>query len=236
MLPFGLAALREEVVACRQCPRLAEYLAECRRCHPEYWARPVPGFGDPQARLLVVGLAPALHGGNRHGRVFTGDSSGAWLWRALHELGLASAPDSPDAQSPLAAYGVYVTNAVRCVPPGNRPAPAEIAACSAFLKRELELLPEVRVILALGRIAHDACVRILAGGPLSAHPFAHGAAHELAGRPEWLVDTYHPSRQNTNTRVLTWEMWAGVIARAAEHADIEIRGAWNAARGGYSGR
>jgi uracil-DNA glycosylase len=220
MLPFGLAALREEVVACRQCPRLAGYLADCRVSHPDYWARPVPGFGDPEAHLLVVGLAPAFHGGNRHGRVFTGDSSGAWLWRALHELGLASAPDSPNAQAPLTARGVYVTNAVRCVPPGNRPDPGEVAACSAYLKRELELLREVRVVLALGKIAHDACVRTFAGGPLSARPFAHGAVHELPGRPAWLVDTYHPSRQNTNTGVLTWEMWVRALRDALLRAEV----------------
>lgn len=223
MLPFGLAALREEVVACRRCPRLAEYLAEGRSTHPDYWGRPVPGFGDPEARLLIVGLAPAFHGGNRHGRVFTGDHSAAWVWRALHELGLASSPASLSASEPLAVSGVYVTNAVRCAPPGNRPAPGEIRACRSFLQEELALLRNVRAILALGRIAHEDCVRLLDDGPLAAFPFSHGLAHELSGRALYLIDSYHPSRQNTNTGVLTWEMWQEVVGAAWKRARDELR-------------
>lgn len=218
MLPVGLDRLREEVVNCARCPRLAGYLAECRGRFPDYWARPVPSLGEADARLLILGLAPAFHGGNRHGRVFTGDQSGSWLWRALHELGAASAPNSPDARTPLTAPGIYVTNAVRCVPPGNRPTPEEIRTCQGFLRRELALLPNLRVVLALGKIAHTTYVRLRGEGPVSRTPFAHGAVHRFAGSPEVLVDSYHPSRQNTNTGVLTWEMWVGVIGTALEHA------------------
>ncbi len=220
MLPFGIETLRAEVVACRRCPRLAEYLDRARPAYPSYWCRPVPGMGDPEARLYILGLAPAFHGGNRHGRVFTGDSSGSWVWRALYELGLASAPDSPDAGAPLEARGVYVSNSVRCAPPGNRPTTAEFAACRDFLRRELELLPRVRVVLALGHLAHDSYVRLQERRPAAA-PFSHGAVHRLASGPPVLVDSYHPSRQNTQTGRLTWEMWSGVLRQAWTTAGVE---------------
>jgi uracil-DNA glycosylase family 4 len=224
MLPVGLEALREEVVDCQRCPRLASYLTEAREKHPDYWGRPVPGFGDPAARLLILGLAPAYHGGNRHGRIFTGDQSGAWLWGALHELGLASAANSTSGDQPLVATGVYVTNAVRCAPPGNRPVPEEVAACRSFLERELALLTGVRVVLALGRIAHATYVRLRGDGRPGDRPFAHGAVHRFAARPAWLVDSYHPSRQNTNTRVLTWEMWIAALDAARRLAGVDASG------------
>lgn len=221
----SLPLLAAEIHSCRRCPRLAEYLDESRRRFPEYWSRPVAGFGDPEARLLLLGLAPALHGANRHGRVFTGDQSGAWLWRALYELGLASAPESLGGEQPLAAFGVYVSAAVRCAPPGNRPTPAEFAACRDHLRRELQLLPRVRVVAALGRLAHESLLRLHGVRP-AAHPFRHGAVHHPVGCPYVLVDSYHPSRQNTNTRVLTWEMWLGALGKARELAGLP------AARGG----
>lgn len=207
-----LLQLAAEIHACSLCPRLAEYLAGSRRDFPEYWSRPVSGFGDPEARLFILGLAPAFHGGNRHGRVFTGDQSGTWLWGALHELGACSAPNSHSGDQPMSARGVYVSNAVRCAPPGNRPTTEEFTACRDFLRRELELLPRVRVVLALGKLAHDTYLK-LRGVKLSAYPFQHGAVHELPDGPV-LVDSYHPSRQNTNTGVLTWEMWTEVIQEA----------------------
>src|SRR5437764_15151658 len=163
----SLPQVSADVVECFKCPRLVawrELVAQEKRAAYrdwEYWGRPVPGFGDPAARLLIVGLAPAFHGGNRHGRVFTGDQSAAWLWRALHELGLASSPTSVSASEPLRVNGVYVTNAVRCAPPGNRPLPREVRACRRLLEREMNLLPYVTAILALGKIAHEASFRRL---------------------------------------------------------------------------
>jgi uracil-DNA glycosylase family 4 len=208
-----LRLLHEEIHGCRRCPRLAAFLDESRRARPEYWSRPVSGYGDPEARLLILGLAPAFHGGNRHGRVFTGDQSGSWLWGALHALGVCSEPNSLSRDQPLTLTGVYVSNAVRCVPPQNRPEREETDTCRDFLRRELELLPEVRVVLALGKIAHDSYLK-LRGEKLSAWPFRHGACHRLGGTPAVLVDSYHPSRQNTNTGVLTREMWLGAIQEA----------------------
>ncbi len=208
-----LTLLADEIERCERCPRLAEYLAGSRVSHPHYWSRPVPSFGDPGARLLILGLAPAFHGGNRHGRVFTGDASGSWLWRALHSLGVASAPDSVSRDQPLDLDGVWISNAVRCAPPGNKPTTAEFAACRGFLGRELELLRDVRVILALGKLAHDSALTLFGERPAS-HAFRHGAVHALPGRPMLLVDSYHPSRQNTNTGVLTWEMWTQVVGAA----------------------
>lgn len=206
-------SLAEEIAACERCPRLAAYLAEGRARYPDYWCRPVPGFGDPAARLLILGLAPGFHGASRHGRVFTGDDSGRWLWRALHELGVCSSARSSHAAAPLRLTGVYVSNALRCAPPANRPTAAELAACRPFLAREMALLPEVRVVVALGRLAHETYLRLRGERP-SRHPFRHGAIHTLAERPALLVDSYHPSRQNTNTGVLTWEQWVAVLRAA----------------------
>ncbi|HTE20741.1 MAG TPA: uracil-DNA glycosylase [Armatimonadota bacterium] len=207
-----LLRFTEEVHACTRCPRLAEYLTGSRRDHPAYWSRPLSGFGDPNARLYILGLAPAYHGGNRTGRVFTGDDSGRWLWGALHEAGACSERNSTSTDQPLVLNCVYVGNAVRCAPPGNRPTAGEFAACRDYLRRELELLPRVTVVLALGKLAHDSYLK-LRGQPLSRFPFGHGAVHQPPHGPT-LIDSYHPSRQNTFTRVLTWKMWAGVIAEA----------------------
>jgi uracil-DNA glycosylase len=214
----SLDLLAAEIHGCARCPRLSGFLEESRRKQPDYWSRPVSGFGDPEARLFILGLAPGFHGANRHGRVFTGDDSGRWLWGALHELGVSSAPNCTRADQPLELRGVWISNAVRCVPPGNRPTGEEFDACRPFLARELELLPQVRVVLALGKLAHDTYLK-LRGEKLAAHPFAHGALHRLPGEPEVLLDSYHPSRQNTNTRVLTWDMWISVIREALQLAE-----------------
>ncbi|MBI3912365.1 MAG: uracil-DNA glycosylase [Armatimonadetes bacterium] len=214
-----LRALAEEIAGCARCPRLAAYLAEGRQRHPDYWGHPVPGYGDPGARLVILGLAPGFHGANRHGRVFCGDDSGRWLWSALHELGLCSHPRAADWYSPLVLRGVYVSNAVRCAPPQNRPVAAELAACRAFLRRELSLLPEARVVLALGHLAHNTFLR-LRGQRLSGFAFRHGAAHEVDGGPPLMVDSYHPSRQNTHTGRLTWEMWLSALRAAAQAAGM----------------
>lgn len=213
--PLSLRLLREEIQGCARCPRLTEYLAGSRRIHPDYWSRPVGGFGDPEARLFILGLAPGFHGANRHGRVFTGDDSGRWLWGALHELGAASLPDSRCGADEMLLRGVYISNAVRCAPPGNRPTAAEFEACRDYLRRELSLLPGVTLVLALGKLAHDSYLKVR-GVPLSGSPFRHGARHSLPEGPP-LLDSYHPSRQNTNTGVLTRQMWLSVL-REALHA------------------
>lgn len=197
---------------CRRCGRLAEYLDQSRARYPKYWSRPVFGFGDPNARLFILGLAPGLHGANQHGRVFTGDDSGRWLWGALHELGVCSVPNITSGDQPATLSGVYIGNAVRCVPPQNRPTTEELNVCRSFLRRELALMPQVTVVLALGKLAHDTYLK-LRGAKLSSWSFAHGAVHRLPDGPV-LMDSYHPSRQNTNTGVLTREMWLGALETA----------------------
>jgi len=223
-----LAALERAIVSCEKCPRLRRHcetvaLRKKREfAGDDYWGRPVPGFGDPAARLLVVGLAPAAHGGNRTGRVFTGDSSGDWLYDALHRHGFASQPHSVGRDDGMRLAGCWVCAAGRCAPPGNKPTPRELAHCRPFLEAELRLLPEVRVVMALGHIGHEAWLR--AAGwwdrfpPRERPRFAHGAEHELPDR-RVLLCSYHPSRQNTNTRRLTRDMWYAVFARARALAD-----------------
>jgi len=214
-----LEQLSGRIQACTRCPRLASFVAESRRRYPGYWAKPVNGFGDPQARLFILGLAPGLHGANQHGRVFTGDSSGRWLWGALHELGLSSVPDSTHGDQDVSLSGVYISNAVRCVPPGNRPSTEELNLCRDYLRQELELLPDVRVVLALGRLAHDSYLKHKRER-LSYWTFAHGASHRLPGTGVLLRDSYHPSRQNTQTGLLKWDMWMDALAGARADAGL----------------
>lgn len=216
-------SLQDAVTACRRCRRLVEWRERVSRekraafAAEDYWGRPVPGFGDPEAGLLVVGLAPAAHGANRTGRMFTGDRSGDWLYRALHRAGFANQPGSTGRGDGLELRDCYVTAAVRCAPPANKPTPEERNACRPFLERELDLLPRVRVLVPLGKFAFDALWRILQdrGEPLPRPkvPFAHGV--EVAIRPGLtLLASYHPSQQNTFTRTLTEGMFDGVWARA----------------------
>ncbi len=208
----ALAALNREIVTCRACPRLVAWLDVARFRWPGFYSRPVPGFGDPEARLVIVGLAPGLKGSNRTGRMFTGDASGAWLFRVLHETGFSSRPASDHAGDGLVLSDTYITAAARCAPPQNKPTPAELEACRQFLDREIALLPRRRIFLAQGRVGHDAVLRLY-GERLSRHPFAHAAAHDLPdGR--LLLDCYHCSRQNTNTRKLTWPMFLAVFRDA----------------------
>ena len=218
-----LTILSHEVVRCSRCPRLVAW----RRCvaatkkrefrDETYWGRPVPSLGDPGARLLIVGLAPAAHGANRTGRMFTGDSSGAWLWEALHRFGFADRPISLHPDDGLTLTDCWITAAAHCAPPDNRPDRAELDRCRPFLVRELELLHRVRVVVALGRIGWESWLR--AAGwwdrlPAPERPpFAHGAENVLPdGRT--LITSFHPSRQNTNTGRLTRAMWHAVFARA----------------------
>ena len=212
-----MSALARVIIACERCPRLRSWCARVARDKvrrfrdQEYWGRPVPGFGDPHARLLVVGLAPAAHGGNRTGRMFTGDSSGDWLYEALHRFGFANQPGSTARGDGLTLTGCWVTAAARCAPPGNRPTPAELAACRPYLATELRLLREVRVVVTLGRIAHEAC--LAASGAAVRVPFAHGGEVRLATGTV-LLSSYHPSRQNTNAGRLRRAMGHAVFRRA----------------------
>ena len=225
---MSLAALEAEIVGCRRCPRLVvwrEEVAVTKRAahaHEDYWGRPVPGFGDPAARVLVLGLAPAAHGGNRTGRVFTGDRSGDWLFAALWRAGLANQPESRASDDGLRLQGCYVTAAVRCAPPENRPLPAERDRCAPYLVRELELLRSVRVVVCLGGFAWDAALRARAAlgapAPRPKPRFGHGA--ELPAERWPLIGSYHPSQQNTFTGRLTEPMLDQVMARACEIAEL----------------
>jgi uracil-DNA glycosylase family 4 len=221
-----LARLQATIVACRRCPRLVRHreavAAEPPRRHrgEQYWARPVPSLGTAGARLLLVGLAPAAHGGNRTGRMFTGDlpgGSGAWVARALFAHGFATRPTSTRRGDGFRLVGAYITAALHCAPPDNRPRPAELRRCAGYLERELTVLRRVRVVIALGRIGWDAYLRARVAlgraAPAGRPRFAHGAAVTL---PEGvlLLGTYHPSRQNTQTGRLTWPMFEAVFAAA----------------------
>jgi uracil-DNA glycosylase family 4 len=217
-----LPVLQEAVVACRACPRLVrwrEKVAREKRAafrDQEYWGKPVPGFGDPKARLLVVGLAPAAHGGNRTGRVFTGDRSGDWLYRALYRARFANQPTSRHRRDGLRLSDCWITACVRCAPPDNMPSPRERDRCLLFLTRELEILDQARVLLCLGGFAWDGALRALA--PLGHRParrpkFGHGA--EAALGPYTLVGCYHPSQQNTFTGRLTEKMLDKVLERCS---------------------
>jgi uracil-DNA glycosylase family 4 len=207
---------------CRRCPRLAEFLEEGRARHPEYHCAPVAPFGDERPLLLIVGLAPGFHGANATGRPFTGDYAGVLLYETLHRFGWATGPVSTSRDDGLQLSGARITNAVKCVPPGNKPTPAEIATCNAFLGAELTGLPRGTVVLALGAIAHGAVLRALGVRP-SSFRFGHGAEHLLPdGRV--LLDSYHCSRYNTNTRRLTEEMFQAVVGRATALARESDRG------------
>jgi uracil-DNA glycosylase family 4 len=220
-------ALQESLVECRRCPRLVawrEQVAREKRAafrDDVYWGRPVPAFGDPHARILVVGLAPAAHGANRTGRMFTGDRSGEWLYRALHRQGFATQPTSTNRSDGLRLRDVLVTASVRCAPPANKPTPAELAACRPWLQAEMRLLDRVRVIVALGKIGFDQVWKILAASnamPARRVAFGHLIEVPLAdGRT--LIGSYHPSQQNTFTGKLTEAMFDRVWERARELVD-----------------
>jgi uracil-DNA glycosylase family 4 len=222
----ALAALTAEIVDCRRCPRLVEWRERVARekkaefRHETYWGRPLPGFGDPQARILLLGLAPAAHGGNRTGRVFTGDASGDFLWTALHATGLADRPASRRANDGLTVTDAYVAAAVRCAPPANKPTPLERDTCAPFLEREIRLLDRLVVVVALGQFGWDAALRAFDALGHRVHPrprFGHG--QEAAVGPYRLLGSYHPSQQNTFTGRLTRPMFRAVLDRAVELAN-----------------
>ncbi len=226
-MPAWLDQLNREVIACTRCPRL---VAHCRRVAQEkrrayrdqqYWARPVPGFGDPKARVLILGLAPGAHGSNRTGRMFTGDGSGNFLYPVLHQAGFASQPDATDRNDGLRLRDAYITAAARCAPPGNKPLPVELARCAPFLEREVAGLRNVRVVVALGKVAFDSYLDLLKRRGVIANRsglrFAHGARYRLPDG-KTLVASYHPSQQNTNTGKLTRKMFLKIFRDAARLA------------------
>ena len=217
-----LRVLNEEIVACRKCPRLVAYrekvAREKRRMFRDctYWGKPVPGFGDSNAQLLILGLAPAAHGGNRTGRVFTGDRSGDFLYKLLHKSGFANQPISNNRDDGLRLKNAYIAATIRCAPPGNKPLPGEVANCRGYFERELDLL-RPRAVLALGKIAWDAYLEMLkqrgAIASRAAYPFSHGAETQLPGNLPRLFGSYHPSQQNTQTGRLTEAMFLKVLRR-----------------------
>jgi uracil-DNA glycosylase len=226
--PRWLTVLNREVIACTKCPRLVAYreqiAREKRRAYRdcEYWGKPVPGFGDPDARVLVLGLAPGAHGSNRTGRPFTGDASGNFMYPVLYETGFANQPTATDRNDGLQLHDLYITAAGRCVPPDNKPLPEELANCAPYLERELDGLKNLRVIVALGKIGCDAYLNELKRRGLiksrAPYPFAHGAKYEMPdGRT--LLASYHPSNQNTQTGKLTRKMFVEIFKQARRLAD-----------------
>ncbi len=206
---------------CRKCPRLAEFLDTVNEKYPDYYCRPVPPFGDPAARFLIVGLAPGMHGANRSGRPFTGDHAGILLYQMLHKYGFASTDQSVSVDDGLQLTDARITNAVKCLPPDNKPVGAEINTCNSFLAIELQRLPKNAVVLALGGIAHRAIVKAR-GGRQADFKFGHSAQHDVEGFT--LLDSYHCSRYNTNTRRLTVAMFDDVFAQARQLVDNQGRG------------
>lgn len=244
---MDLEQLAKQIIECRKCPRLVAWreavALKKRKAYSnwDYWAKPVPGFGDPHARILAVGLAPGAHGSNRTGRQFTGDASGAFLYPALHRAGFANRPASVARDDGLTLRRLYVTAAARCAPPENKPSRDELANCQPYLEREIELI-QPKVIVSLGRVAFESILRILSIRP-AVFKFGHGAAHKLSSDVltpgalrsyHWLVDTdhwllcsYHPSQQNTSTRKLTSTMFDQIWKRAKElSGDVRIAGTW----------
>ena len=220
----GLAAVEERITRCRRCPRLVEWRERVARekrasfADQEYWGRPVPGFGDPRARVFVLGLAPAAHGGNRTGRVFTGDRSGDWLFASMHRMGFANQPESVSADDGLELRDAWVAAAVRCAPPANKPLPAERDNCLPYAHEELSLMPQVRVIVCLGAFAWDAACRLHDVRPRP--KFGHGAEFPLPDGGPALLGCFHPSQQNTFTGKLTEPMMDSVFGRAGTLANV----------------
>jgi uracil-DNA glycosylase family 4 len=223
-----LTVLNREVVACTRCPRLVAYREEVARVKRraylgwEYWGKPVPGFGDPHARVLVMGLAPGAHGSNRTGRPFTGDASGKFMYPVLYEVGFASQPNADSRDDGMKLKDLYITAAVRCAPPDNKPLPQELAECSHFLDRELAGLEDVKVVVALGKIGFDAYLNHLQRHGLLAskkeYVFKHGAGYRMPDG-KVLLASYHPSNQNTQTGKLTRKMFMEIFQEAARIAD-----------------
>jgi uracil-DNA glycosylase family 4 len=212
----SLYILNRKIIQCNLCPRLSSYInrvgeMKVRRFIDEhYWAKPLQGFGDAQAKLLVIGLAPAAHGGNRTGRMFTGDDSGDWLAKAMFETGFANIPTSKSSDDGLILKDAYITAVIRCAPPLNKPSLVEISNCSQYLSTELDILSNTKVVLTLGKIAFETFCKV---SNLDGLTFHHGACYSIASGKTLLV-SYHPSRRNTNTGKLTWQMWINIFETA----------------------
>lgn len=221
----ALQILQREIIECRQCARLVEHCTQIaqvkRRAYRDwdYWAKPVPSFGDPNARVAIIGLAPGAHGANRTGRIFTGDSSGDYLYRALHAAGFANQPGSRSLDDGLALNDAYIAASVRCAPPGNKPATDEVARCRPYLERELQLLPNLKVVVALGKLAFDNYLAILKDQGIirtrAPFVFGHNVVHAIGDRQPILIGSYHPSQQNTSTGKLTDRMLLDVFEKAS---------------------
>ena len=219
-----LQIIQEQIIGCQACPRLIDHCRQMaqikRRAYLDwtYWGKPVPSFGDPQARLLIIGLAPGAHGANRTGRVFTGDSSGDWLYRAMYETGFASQPESRSIEDGLQLHDAYIAASVRCAPPDNKPLPEEVRQCRPYLEQELVLLKHLKVVVALGKLAFDNYLSILRDqGVIRSRAgflFAHNAVHQVGGDHPLLISSYHPSQQNTSTGKLTRPMLEAVFQHA----------------------
>jgi uracil-DNA glycosylase len=224
----ALDRLNQIIIQCRKCPRLVAYLQEVPGHKPkrfrewDYWAKPLPGFGDPRARALVVGLAPAAHGGNRTGRMFTGDRSGEWLFRALHAFGFANQPASTRVDDGFELIDCYITATIRCAPPANKPLPGEIENCRPYLMEELDLLKEIRLFIPLGQIAFSQILKVLRmrGMDIPPLPFGHGKVFPLSSG-QTIITTYHPSQQNTQTGKLTQAMFHQVFKTARARLENE---------------
>ena len=211
----SLETLNEKIIKCKKCPRLNSYIKEISKTKvkrfkdQKYWGKPLPGFGDINAKILIVGLAPAAHGGNRTGRMFTGDSSGDWVTKVMHKHGFASIPTSLNKDDGLILYNAYITAAVRCAPPQNKPTRDEIENCSIYLQDELKILKNISVILCLGKIAYDATCKLLKIKP---EKFGHNKTFTYDKYK--ILTSYHPSKQNTQTGRLTWKQWSAVFTKA----------------------
>lgn len=213
-----LQQLQRKVIACRACPRLVRYLTSIRKKYPAYWCKPVPSFGDANAKILILGLAPGRFGSNRTGRMFTGDASGKFLYRALYKTGLCTQPEAIHRNDGQKLKNVYISAVVRCAPPQNKPLPEEVCRCIEFLRRELKILKNLKVVLALGKIAHDGYLKLI-GEKRTAYPFRHGALYAMKEKP-YLLDSYHVSRQNTQTGRLNMKMFLQILrtAKTLAHA------------------
>lgn len=230
MTPATLQEIQGRILQCRLCPRLVAHREQVglvkRRGYEtwEYWSRPVPSFGDPWARILIIGLAPASHGGNRTGRMFTGDATARFLMEALHQVGLASQPSSEHRNDGLNLHGAYLTAALRCAPPADRPSPQELAQCAPYLEEELSLLPEVRVTLALGRIAFEGYLRMISAraGRALRFPFQHGASYPMPVGPPVLFASYHPSPRNHQTGRLSRASLVQVLREVTQQAGLTL--------------
>ena len=216
----ALVKLNQKIIKCKRCPRLASYIQQIskdkvkRFDDQKYWGKPLPGFGDFNAELLLIGLAPAAHGGNRTGRMFTGDSSGDWVAKVLYEKGFATKSTSEQVGDGFSLINAYITAAVRCAPPQNKPAREELDNCSLYLKEEMSILKNVRVIVCLGRIAFDSCCKLL---HIKGAKFDHGKLFRLGNLV--IIPTYHPSRQNTQTGRLRWNQWSAIFSKAKKIID-----------------